>query len=116
MTSTRSKKAKGRNLQNLVVSKLLSYSEDLEQDDIKGAIMGENGMDVKLSPAAYRVYPFKIECKNQERFKGIYSIYSQAESHEGKGEPIIILKMNREKPLVMMDLDFFLNSYIRTAK
>ena len=116
MTSTRSKKAKGRNLQNLVVSKLLSYSEDLEQDDIKGAIMGENGMDVKFSPAAFKVYPFKIECKNQERFKGIYTIYSQAESHKGKGEPIIILKMNREKPLVMMDLDFFLDSYMGDTK
>mgnify|MGYP003983050737 FL=1 len=111
MTSTRSKKAKGRNLQNLVVNKLLDFSEDLEPDDIKGAIMGENGMDVKLSPAAFKVYPFKIHCKNQEKFKGIYSIYSQAEGHEGKGEPLIILKMNRQKPLVIMDFDFFLNSY-----
>tara|TARA_R110002072_G_scaffold54088_3_gene142223 strand:+ start:1868 stop:2218 length:351 start_codon:yes stop_codon:yes gene_type:complete len=116
MTSTRSKKAKGRNLQNLVVNKLLDYSEDLEQDDIKGAIMGEQGMDVKLSPAAFKVYPFKIECKNQERFKGIYDIYSQAEGHKGKGEPLIVLKMNRQKPLVMMDLDFFLDSYIGDTK
>jgi len=100
----------------LVVNKLLDYSEYLEQDDIKGAIMGEQGMDVKLSPAAFKVYPFKIECKNQERFKGIYSIYSQAEGHKGKGEPIIVLKMNRQKPLVMMDLDFFLDSYIGDTK
>jgi len=70
MTSTRSRKAKGRNLQNLVVNKLLDCSQDLEPDDIKGAIMGEHGMDVKLSPAAFKVYPFKIECKNQEKFKG----------------------------------------------
>ena len=111
MTSTRSRKAKGRNLQNLVVNKLLSYSQDLEPDDIKGAIMGEHGMDVKLSPAAFKVYPFKIECKNQEKFKGIYSIYSQAEGHKGEGEPLIILKMNRQKPLVIMDFDFFLDSY-----
>ena len=70
-------------------------------------------MDVKLSPAAFKEYPLKIECKNQEKFKGIYDIYSQAEGHKGKGEPLIILKMNRQKPLVIMDFDFFLNFYKR---
>ena len=104
---------KGRALQNLVVSKLLKHSPSLEPDDIKGAIMGEQGMDVKLSPAAFKEYPLKIECKNQEKFKGIYDIYSQAEGHKGKGEPLIILKMNRQKPLVIMDFDFFLNFYKR---
>ena len=113
MTTTRARKAKGRNLQNLVVAKLLEHAPELEPDDIKGAIMGEQGMDVKLSPAAYKEYPLKIECKNQEKFKGIYAIYSQAEEHKGKGEPIVILKMNRRKPLVMMDLDFFLDFYKR---
>ena len=113
MTTTKARKAKGRALQNLVVSKLLDHAPELEPDDIKGAIMGEQGMDVKLSPAAYKEYPLKIECKNQEKFKGIYDIYSQAEEHKGKGEPIIILKMNRKNPLVMMDLDFFLDFYKR---
>jgi len=113
MTTTKARKAKGRALQNLVVSKLLDHAPELEPDDIKGAIMGEQGMDVKLSPAAYKEYPLKIECKNQEKFKGIYDIYSQAEEHKGKGEPIIVLKMNRKNPLVMMDLDFFLDFYKR---
>tara|TARA_R110000824_G_scaffold50472_2_gene140941 strand:+ start:7326 stop:7682 length:357 start_codon:yes stop_codon:yes gene_type:complete len=113
MSSTRARKAKGRALQNLVVSKLLAASGVLEQDDIKGAIMGETGMDIKLSPAAFRQYPFKIECKNQERFKGMYDIYSQADSHGDKGEALVILKMNRQKPLIMMDLDFFLDTYTR---
>jgi len=113
MTTTKARKAKGRALQNLVVSKLLDRAPELEPDDIKGAIMGEQGMDVKLSPAAYKEYPLKIECKNQEKFKGIYDIYSQAEEHKGKGEPIIVLKMNRKNPLVMMDLDFFLDFYKR---
>ena len=113
MTTTKARKAKGRALQNLVVSKLLDHAPELEPDDIKGAIMGEQGMDVKLSPAAYKEYQLKIECKNQEKFKGIYDIYSQAEEHKGKGEPVVILKMNRKKPLVMMDLDFFLDFYKR---
>ena len=114
MSSVRSRKAKGRALQNLVVQKLLDRSEELEQDDVKGAIMGEGGMDVKLSPAARKIYPFKIECKNQEKFKGIYDIYRQAEEHQGDGEPLGILKMNRQKPLVLIDLDYFLDMHQRS--
>ena len=78
--------------------------------------MGERVVDVKLSNKARKLIPFSIECKNQEKFKGIYSIYSQAEGHKGKGEPLIILKMNRQKPLVIMDFDFFLGSYMGDTK
>jgi|TARA_R100001530_G_scaffold57829_1_gene42003 hypothetical protein len=111
MTTIRSRKAKGRNLQNLVVAKLLEKAPELELEDIKGAIMGEQGVDIKLSPRAHLKYPLKIECKNQEKFKGIYDVYSQAEGHKGKGEPVVILKMNRKRPLVLIDLDFFIDFY-----
>ena len=48
----RSRKAKGRRLQQEVCNLLLEQFSHLEQDDIKPAIMGESGEDVKLSPAA----------------------------------------------------------------
>ncbi len=116
MSTVRSRKAKGRALQNLVVQKMLERGEGLLEGDIKGAIMGEGGIDVKLSPAAQKVYPFKIECKNQEKFKGIYDIYKQAEEHKGEGEPLVILKMNRKKPLLITDLDYFLDVYMKGKK
>ena len=114
MTTIRSRKAKGRNLQNLVVAKLLKQAPELKLADIRGAIMGEQGADVKLSPHAQCKYPLKIECKNQEKFKGVYDMYLQAEGHEGEGEPVVVIKMNRKKPLVLMDLDFFLDFYKRS--
>ena len=117
MMSTRSRKAKGRSLQNTVVSKLYSVAERalhisfLSKGDIKGAIMGETGADIKFSPAAQKVFPFNIECKNQEKFKGIYDAYAQCQDHEGSHESIVIIKMNRQKPLAIMDLDYFLEIY-----
>lgn len=38
----------------------------LEADDIASRGMGQNGVDVILSPAARRVFDLDIECKNQE--------------------------------------------------
>lgn len=118
--STRSRKAKGRSLQNTVVTKLYLTSDrildvpELSKGDIRGAIMGETGADVKLSPAAKKIFPFNIECKNQEKFKGIYDAYSQCEEHEGLYESIVVIKMNRKKPLAILDLDYFLNTYSKS--
>ena len=62
---TASKKAKGRKLQDFVRDTLLTCFDSLEEDDIKSAIMGESGEDIKLSPAARRAIPYSFECKNQ---------------------------------------------------
>ena len=107
-----SRRAKGKKLQRILREKLLSAFPHLHQSDIRIAKTGENGEDLKLSRIAKRLVPYQFECKNQEKFKSIYSIYSQAEGHKGKGEPLVVLKMNRQKPLVIMDFDFFLDSYI----
>ena len=62
---TASKKAKGRKLQDFVRDKLRGLFNNLEEDDIKSAIMGESGEDIKLSPAARKLIPYSFECKNQ---------------------------------------------------
>ena len=49
---SRSRKAKGRVLQNKVREVLLENFKDLEPDDIKTAVMGESGEDIHMSPAA----------------------------------------------------------------
>ena len=64
---TRSAKAKGRRLQNKIRDLLLEEFKELEPDDIRTAIMGETGEDIKLSPAARRKIPYSFECKNQEK-------------------------------------------------
>ena len=60
---TRSAKAKGRRLQNKIRDLLLEEFKELEPDDIRTAIMGETGEDIKLSPAARKKIPYSFECK-----------------------------------------------------
>ena len=109
MMKTRSKKAKGRRFQNWVRDELLKRFPKLTDNDVVCAIMGERGGDIKLSDKAKKSIPFAIECKNQEAFKKIYKDYSQAEYNSKKEEPIVFIKMNQQKPLVVLDATYFLN-------
>ena len=79
---SRSRKNKGKRLQNKVRDILLEAFQDLEQDDIRSAIMGESGEDIKLSPAARKLIPYSIECKNQEKLN-IWEGLSKAEENSG---------------------------------
>ena len=105
---TRSKKAKGRRLQNWVRDELLKRFPSLNENDVVCAIMGEKGVDIKLSDKAKKSIPFAIECKNQEKFKGIYKIFNQARSHNEEYEPLVFIKMNGKKPLVILDAESFM--------
>tara|TARA_R100000781_G_scaffold1624_1_gene2769 strand:- start:498 stop:1010 length:513 start_codon:yes stop_codon:yes gene_type:complete len=101
-------KAKGRRLQNWVADKLLSVFKALTSLDVRSTPMGVNGVDVQLSTAAFKKFPYDIECKNTERTKTIYNYYEQAISHNNKGEPLLIIKMNRQRPLAIMDAEHFI--------
>jgi hypothetical protein len=104
---TRSAKAKGRRLQNKIRDLLLEEFKELEPDDIRTAIMGETGEDIKLSPAARRKIPYSFECKNQEKLN-IWSSLEQAEENSGEYPPILIFKRNRSKTYVTIELEEFL--------
>ena len=105
---TRSGKAKGRRLQNKIRDVLLEhFSDKLEPDDVKVAIMGESGEDIKLSPAARKLIPYSFECKNQEKLN-IWSSLEQAEENSGDYSPILIFKRNRSKTYVTIELEEFI--------
>lgn len=101
-----SRKRKGKRLQNLIRSKLLETFPHLKAEDVRVAATGENGCDVKLSKIAKRLFPYQVESKNQEKFRTLYSFWRQTKKH-GKLEPVLICKMNGEKPLAVIDLDHF---------
>ena len=103
-----SSKAKGRRLQDFVRDKLRGLFTKLEDDDIKAAIMGESGEDIKLSPAARKIIPYSFECKNQERLN-IWSSLSQAEENSNDRTPVLVFKRNRSKTYVAIEIDSFLN-------
>ena len=68
--------------------------------------MGCGGEDLQLSPAARKLFSFSIECKNVERLN-VYDAYDQASANSGDHEPLLIMKKNRKKPLVVMDAEHF---------
>ena len=107
---TKSKKAKGRRLQNWVRDELFKRFSKLTDNDVVCAIMGERGIDVKLSNKAKKFIPFAIECKNQEAFKNLYKAYGQScYNAKGELEPIVFVKMNQQEPLVVLDATYFLD-------
>ena len=105
---TRSAKSKGRRLQNQVKELLLESFKELEPDDVRSAIMGETGEDIKLSPAARREIPFSFECKNQEKIN-IWESLNQAEENSGDYPPVLIFKRNRSKTYAVLEIDDFID-------
>ena len=102
---TRSAKNKGKRLQNSVRDILLeTFKEQLEPDDIKSTTMGESGEDILLSPAARKLFPFSVECKNQEKLN-IWKSLEQSETNSGKHTPIVIFKRNRTKTYVALEFE-----------
>ena len=101
-----SRRRKGRRLQNLVRAKILETFDILRPTDVSIAKTGENGADIKLSKIAKRILPYQFECKYQERLATLHRWFSQSKKH-GRMEPILVVKMNDKKPLLIMDLDHF---------
>lgn len=88
-----SRKAKGRRLQQAVAQMIVDRYPELEADDARSAIMGESGTDVKLSPAARRLFPFAVECKAHEKLN-VNTAWKQATANAGDLTPILIHKKN----------------------
>lgn len=69
--------------------------------------MGAGGEDVQLSPAARKLVPFQIECKNKGEI-AVVGWYQQAKEH-GDHEPLLVIKQDHEEPLVVVDAKLFFN-------
>ena len=104
---TSSAKAKGRRLQqwfrDLLIEKLGVHPEDIESRS-----MGAGGEDLIMARAAREKFPFSIECKNQEKLN-VWQAYEQASANSGDHEPIVFIKKNGKKPLVVIDAEHFIN-------
>lgn len=104
----RSAKAKGNRLQNFVRDTLMKVFNTLEDGDIKCAFGSETGTDLKLSPAARKLIPYSIECKNVEKIS-IWSCLDQAEHNKAANtESVLIFKRNRSKTYAVIEYDHFL--------
>jgi hypothetical protein len=105
---TASSKQKGRLLQQVVRDKILEAFPRLEKDDVVSTSMGASGADVQLSPTARRSFPYSVEAKSRATIS-TYKWYDQAVSNtKPSTEPLLVIKANRRKPLVVIDLDAFM--------
>ncbi|OUX54404.1 MAG: hypothetical protein CBE47_00800 [Pelagibacteraceae bacterium TMED287] len=102
---TQSAKAKGRRLQqwfrDLLIEKL-----DIHPEDVESRSMGAGGEDLIMARAAREKFPFSIEAKNQEKLN-VWEAYKQASENSGDYEPLVVLKRNNHKPLVLIDAESF---------
>jgi len=100
-----SAKAKGRNLQKKVKDKIMETFSELEEGDARSTSMGAGGEDIQLSPRARKVFPFQVECKSLAR-STVYKYMDQAGTH-GNHTPLVVLKSDYKKPLVIIDMESF---------
>ena len=104
-----SAKAKGRKFQQQVRDKLIEQLE-IHPEDIESRSMGAGGEDLIMARAARQKFNFSIECKNVERLN-VYEAYEQASANSGDYEPVLFMKKNRKKPLVVVDADYFISLF-----
>ncbi len=107
MMNTASRKAKGKRLQKAICKLILIYFKNLEEKDVISRRMGRKGEDVILSKKAKNIFPYSIECKNQEKMKYVWDCYEQCELNSENLEPLVFLKMNNKKPLALVDAEHF---------
>jgi hypothetical protein len=106
---TSSAKQKGRKLQqwmrDLLIEKLGVHPEDIESRS-----MGSQGEDLIMARAAREKFPLSIECKNQEAVN-VWKSYEQASENSGEYEPVLVIKRNKSKPLVVIDAEYFVSMF-----
>ena len=102
---TSSAKAKGRRLQQKFMQ-LLIEKLDIDPEDIESRSMGAGGEDLIMSKAARSKFPFSVECKNQEKLN-VWDAYKQASENSKNYEPIVVMKKNNHKTLVVLDAEKF---------
>lgn len=59
----RSRKNRGKRLQNYVADAIKSTWPNLSDDEVESTVMGKSGVDVKLRGRIRQIFPFAIECK-----------------------------------------------------
>jgi len=106
---TQSAKAKGRKLQQWF-TKLLVDVLGMDEEDMESRPMGSQGEDIIMGKLSRSRFPYSIECKNQEAVN-VWKAYAQAEDNCNGYEPLVVIKRNRSKPLVLVDAEHFVGLF-----
>ena len=104
-----SAKAKGRKLQQWF-TRLLVDALDMDEEDMESRPMGSQGEDIIMGKLSRNKFPYSIECKNQEAVN-VWKAYAQAQENCKSYEPLVVIKRNRSKPLVLVDAEHFVSLF-----
>ena len=104
-----SAKAKGRRLQQQF-RELLIEELGIHPEDIESRSMGAGGEDLIMARAAREKFPYSIECKNVEKLN-VWEAYKQASENSKNYEPLVVMKRNNQKALVVLDAEKFVKIY-----
>ena len=92
-------------MRELLIEKL-----DIHPEDIESRSMGAGGEDLIMARAAREKFPLSVECKNQEKVN-VWESYKQAEDNSKDYEPVVVIKRNNSKPLVLVDAEYFVSMF-----
>jgi len=111
----KTRKAKGRRLQNWARIQILESFPDLEPGDVLSKTMSANGEDVVLSPTAQKLFPYSVECKSLKEM-ALYAWFDQCSRNSEGRHPLLVLKKDGRKPLVAMDAEHFFKTYVKGSR
>jgi len=98
---TSSAKAKGRKLQQQV-AKLINNFLGIET---KSLPMGSQGADIIVLGEAKKIFPYSVECKNQEKIQ-LWKAWEQSKANTTEGtKPLLIIKRNRSDTLAILSIE-----------
>ncbi len=80
----------------------------LHEEDLESRPMGSQGEDIIMGRESREKFPYSIECKNQEAVN-VWKAYEQASENCKGYEPLVVIKRNRHKPLVLVDAEHFVD-------
>ena len=109
MMRPKSAKAKGRRLQQQF-RELLIEELGIHPEDIESRSMGAGGEDLIMARAAREKFPYSIECKNVEKLN-VWEAYKQASENSKDYEPLVVMKKNNHKTLVVLDAESFVKIF-----
>ncbi len=112
---SKSCKAKGRRLQQWTCKRIsrLTGLEWGKDEQIASRESGQPGTDVRLTGDAADAFPWSCECKYQERWN-MPAFIEQARKNRLPGTDwLLVLKRNRQDPVVMMDAEVFFDLLAR---
>lgn len=102
--TAKSKKAKGKALENWLASELRRT-----KSDEKARAMPGSGAFTHFKSDIYTKLPYSFECKSQETTK-VWEWYVQAQSQASNMEaPVVVFKRNYSQPMALLSASDFIN-------